>query len=456
MWFQTPDTSDVTLEEPLMPTIKLTKRAIDAARPSEQEFHLWDEEITGFGVRVQPSGRKTFVFKCRPGGGRDATQRKLTIGEYGSVTPIQARKEAQRLAGDVAAGRDPGEVRNQRRNASRAAREAPTVAELGTDFLDDANARRKPGTAREYRRMWNGHVVPALGGLRVADVTTAHVGRLHRSMSATPYMANRVLALVSSFLNFAERQGARARHSNPARDVEPYPEVARERFLSPPELARLAAALMRAGQVGLPTAPNRRRNAATERTKKHIPKSAAAPVPANAYAVAAISFLMLTGWREREALSLKWSDVDILNRRAILPDTKTGRSVRPLGAAACRLLESLPRVAGSPYVFPGKSPDKPLIEINRVWYAVRHQADLNDVRLHDLRHTFASMMASGGSSLLMIGKALGHKELATTARYAHLLEDPVHAAVSSAAEGIAAHLSAPSPLTSMPGAAGGR
>jgi integrase len=424
-----------------MPTRKLTKRILDSHPCGATESFLWDTEVSGFGVRIHPSGRRTFVFKCRPGGGRGATQRKITIGEYGALTVDQARRHAQRLAGEIAAGRDPGAVRDSARSASRAAREAPDVHELGEEFLSDVLARRKATTAREYRRLWNSHVVPVLGAMKVTEVTAKHITKLHGALHDRPYVANRTLALLGSFFTFAERNGNRERHSNPARDVEPFPERARERYLTREELSRLGDALAEAERVGLPAAPNRRRTPKTGPTAKHRPRSAAAPKPANPYAVAAIRFLLLTGWREREALTLRWDEINLEQRRATLPETKTGRSTRPLGAPACELLAGLPRVERSPFVFPGLDSSGPLVEINRVWYAARHRAGLSDVRLHDLRHTFASTMAGGRASLLMIGKALGHLNARTTNRYAHLHDDPLLSAVDAAASDIAARIS---------------
>ena len=151
----------------------------------------------------------------------------------------------------------------------------------------------------------------------------------------------------------------------------------------------------------------------------------------------AIRFLLLTGFREKEALGLRWAELDLSRKVAVLADTKTGKSVRRLGAAAVLLLESLPRVEGSLYVFPGSTRGKHLIEINRTWYAVRHAAGLGDVRIHDLRHSFASAVASAGGSLLMIRSLLGHKDTATSAKYAHLLEDPVQATADATAEELA-------------------
>lgn len=421
-----------------MPTVKLTKRRLDSIPPQPTEFFLWDTEVAGFGVRIHPSGQRTFVFKCRPGGGRAATQRKITIGKYGSLTVDQARTEAQRLAGEVATGRDPGAQRNNIRQASRAIREAATVEETGKDYLKDVELKKKRTTSKEYARLWARHVLPALGKMRVAEVTPSQVAKLHASLGATPYVANRVLALVGTFFTYAKFHDPSIKE-NPAHGIEFYPEQSKERYLTAEELTRLGEALARAETTGLPPAPRGKRPRKLGATAKHRPKSADEPQPANPYAVGAIRFLLLSGWREGEALSLRWTDVDA-NRSIVLDDTKTGKSARTLGQAARLFLSGLPRIEGSPFVFPGRALDKPLQEIKRVWYAVRHAAGLDDVRLHDLRHTHASVAVSRGHSLPIIGKLLGHTETKTTQKYAHLGDDPVQTAANDVTEEIAALL----------------
>lgn len=405
---------------------KLTKRTVDALPPRLVRYDVYDTELPGFVVRVTTDGMKTFSVIYRAGSGRSAPKRRVTLGRYGALTVEQARQFARQTLAEVARGADPAIQRAH-------AKEAPTVAALGVDYLDEVRDRRKPTTAHEYARQWNKHVLPAFGNKRVAEVTPADVARLHRSMRDTPYQANRVLALLGSYFTYAERQGVRSRHTNPAYDVDPYKEESRERYLTAAEIARLGDALTRAEREGIPAAPNRRRKRKTGPTAKHRPKTADKPTPANPFAVSAIRFLLLTGWREREALNLKWAEIDLVRGVATLSDTKTGKSVRVIGAPARLLLSGLPQIEESPYVFPGRTKDRPLIEINRVWYAVRHAAKLDDVRLHDLRHSFASVSASSGGSLLIIGKLLGHRETATTAKYAHLFDDPVKAAADATA-----------------------
>jgi integrase len=414
-------------------SVKLTKRSADAAKAGTTRKYIFDSELPGFGLMVTPNGAKSFFVQYRTTGGRRGTKRRVTLGGYGKITVEEARLLAKQLLATVAQGSDPATTRNSHKTA-------PRVVELGEDYLTEMTGRVKVSTSQEYKRLWRTHVLPALGPSRVAEVSIAQVANLHRRLNATPYNANRVLSLLGSFFSFAEQQGARPKHSNPAHEVKPFKEYSRERFLTPAEGVRFGAALTQAETVGLPPAPTRKRKRKTGITSKHRAKSVDDLKPANPFAIAAIRFLLLSGWREREALNLRWSEIDTARRVATLPDTKTGRSIRPLGAPALALLDELPRIEGSPYVFPGRTPDKPLVEINRVWYAVRLAAALEDVRLHDLRHSFASVAASSGGTLLIIRSLLGHKDTSTTAKYAHLFEDPVNATADAAATQIAGWL----------------
>ena len=203
------------------------------------------------------------------------------------------------------------------------------MKELGAAYLEDVRVRRKKRTASEYQRMWNKHVLPALGSRPVPEVTTADISRLHRSLSKTPYLANRLLAMLGAFFTYASKEGVRPPHDNPAHGTEFYPEKARERFLTPEEFRRLGEAHSRAERDGLPPAPERRRKPKNGETAKHRPKAADKPIPANPFGVAAIRLLALTGCRENEILSLTWEAVDFERKHLRLADTKTGKSVRP-------------------------------------------------------------------------------------------------------------------------------
>jgi integrase len=425
---------------------KLTKRALDALRaPAEGRAYVYDTELPGFGVVVASSGGISFFVQYRvPGAGRAGAAKRMRLGQYPAITVDIARAEAKKLLGKVAHGADPAAARAERKHACR-------VRDLGKDWLADGEGRWKAKTLEEHRRVWEKRILPALGSRAVADVTTAHCAALHRALKGTPYSANRLRDALINFFAFAESQGLRPKHSNPARDVRKYKEHARERFLTPEEAVRLGDALARAEREGLPPAPTRRKAWKLGKSSKHTTKAKKAGQydRANPFAVAAIRFLLLTGWRKNEALTLEWSMISTERGTATLPDTKTGKSTRHLGATALALLEALPRLKGSPYCFPGKDPKQPLVEINRVWYAVRYAAGLEEVRLHDLRHSFASMIASDGGSLLLIGKLLGHKSLRSTERYSHLLDDPVKATADVAAGKIASLLDGSAPTTKV-------
>jgi integrase len=382
---------------------KITKRSVDALNLTAggAEAVLWDIELKGFGVRLQRGGAKSYVLHYRVGTGRGAPLRKLTIGRHGSPwAPKQARAEAKRLLGLVAQGKDPA-------GAKAEAKAAPTVAELAARFLaEHAEAKRKASTAREYRRLLEHVVLPAIGKRKVADVTRRDVERLHQTRRETPTEANRSVACLSAMFNIAERWGLRPDGSNPCRHVEKFPERRRERFLSAEEQARLGDAL--AAFNGSP------------------------------YAVAAVKLLVFTGARLGEVLGLKWEWVDFERGEARLPDSKTGAKTFHLPPPALAVLAELPRLDGNPHVVAGAKKGAALVNLEKPWRAIRAMAVLDDVRLHDLRHAFASVAASSGMGLPIIGKMLGHTQAATTARYAHLASDPVKAAAAAVAGKIAA------------------
>jgi integrase len=382
---------------------KRTKRTVDALRAAAdgRELVLWDCEVAGFGVRIQRGGTKTYILKYRAGTGRGAPLRKLTIGKHGSPwTAEEARGEAKRLLGLVAYNKDPA-------NAKSEAKVAPTVAELAGRFLaEHAEAKRKESTAKEYRRLIERVILPALGGKRVADVTRQDVGKLHHARRATPTEANRALAVLSTMFNVAERWGLRPDESNPCRHIEKYRQRRRERFLSPEELARLGNTL--SAYNGSP------------------------------YYIAAVKLLVFTGARLGEVLGLRWKWIDFERGEARLPDSKTGAKTIHLPPPALEVLGKLPRVEGNPHVIVGAKPGAALVNLEKPWRGIRRMAGLDNVRIHDLRHGFASIAAASGMGLPIIGKMLGHTQAQTTARYAHLASDPVKAAAAAVAGKIAA------------------
>ncbi len=377
-------------------TRRITKRTVDSLKPGQL---VWDAEVKGFGVRCQRTA-KVYVLKTRLGG----RQRWITIGRHGSPWTLEkARQKAVALLGEKASGRDPALARDaEKRN--------PTVADLVAAFLrEHVEAKRKATTATGYRDWFNRLALPAIGKMRVTDVSHADIARLHHALKDAPYQANRVVAVLSSFFTWAERHGYRPRGTNPCQDVEPYKERKRERFLSSDELARLGEALVAAETEGEPPA-----------------------------AIAAIRLLVLTGCRKSEILTLQWRHVDFDLGALRLPDSKTGAKLVPLGAPALELLASLPRIEGNPYVVPGKRAGGHFVGLQKVWERVRTSAGFTNVRVHDLQHSFASVGAMAGDSLLVIGSLLGHRDQATTQRYVHLSNDPLKAA----ADRISGHIAA--------------
>jgi integrase len=434
-----------------MPTAKLTRKSVDALKPADKDRYVWDTEVSGFGVKITPAGGKTYLFQYRDKARRT---RRVTIGKHGSIGPDErpwipenARQEAQQLAAAVVRGDDPAAART-------ADRQAPTFRTVADRYLSEhIDVKKKRSTAVEYRRLLETRAVPVLGDMKLKDVQHRDVTRLHNSMRAAPYAANRLLAVLSSFFSWAARHDLYS-GANPARDVEKYPEDKRKRYLAPAELAAIGHVLQ-----------------AHEETQ---------PVP-----VLAARLLLLTGMRRSEVLGLTWAEVDMPGVMIRLQDSKTGAKEIPLTAPALETLAAAQKLREhqNPHVFPGQKPGSHLIGIHKVWYRWRAEAALRlwaddettaplvevatgetpqervasvqqrageqgvtlpqapvDVRLHDFRHSFASVGASGGDSLLILGSILGHASASTTARYAHLQDDPRRAAAERIASKVAAGL----------------
>lgn len=378
---------------------KITKRVVDGVVRGQSDQFVWDTELKGFGLKVTPAGNRVYILQYRTGG-RGTPTKRFTIGRHGAYTPDQARTEAARLVGAIAAGGDPAAIR-------AAEKGAPTVADLAARFLNEHVATKtKPRTAVEYRRVIDKIILPAIGNQRVRDLKRADVARLHHAHHATPYEANRVLAVLSKMLNLAEKWGDRPDGSNPCRHVEKYTEHKRERMLSVEEFGRLGHALARSDR--------------------------------SPYVVAAIKLLVFTGARLREILGLKWEWIDFERGEARLPDSKSGAKTVHLPPPALAVLAELPQLAGNPYVIVGSVEGRALVNLEKSWLVIRKDAELDDVRLHDLRHAFAAVAASSGMGLPIIGKMLGHTQAATTHRYAHIAADPVKAAAAAVAGRIAA------------------
>ena len=378
---------------------KITKRAVDALLPAERERVVWDDDIKGFGVRVHPTGRKVYIVKYR----HEGRSVKVTIGPHGPVTPAAARARAAEIVTLAKTGRDlAGKTPHARGSA--------TMTALARRFMDEyAPAHLKPNTARLYRKIIENRILPRLGKRRVSDIGKSDVVALHHDMRDVPDHANRTLSVLSRMLTLAEVWEMRPEGVNPCRYVKKYAEHKRERFLSDEEYRRLGSALRAAEREGF----------------------------ASPASIAAIRLLMLTGCRSGEIMSLRWDYVHLEMGELRLPDSKTGSKVVHLGDPAIAVLRGIPRKESIPWVFPGAKPGKHMTYLHDAWRRILDRAGIENLRIHDLRHSYASGGLLVGEGLPMIGKLLGHSKVQTTARYAHLANDPLKAAANRIARRIA-------------------
>ena len=383
---------------------KITKNSIMSVALGEADRFLWDTDLAGFGLKVTPAGARVYVVQYRAA----RRLRRYTIGRHGSPwTPEAARREAARLLGIIARGDDPAQ-------AKEAAKAEPTFAAFAERYMaDHAALHKKPSTVKDQRSLLRCHLVPAFGRLRLSAITPQLIERLQRKMAATPRRANYARDVLAAMFTRAAEWELVPEGFNPARRVRKFKEPrGRERFLSHEELARLGIALGTAETAGWSPAA----------------------------AIAGLRLLIFTGARKSEILGLHWRMVEFERALLRLPDSKTGEKVIYLSAPALQLLAELPRIAGNPHVLPGERSGRHLVNIEKTWRRVRHDAGLDDVRLHDLRHSFAAIGAGVGLGLPVIGALLGHTETSTTARYAHLAADPVRAANEAIGRRIAAAL----------------
>ena len=380
---------------------KLTKRFVESIKPGRKEIFVWDTDVPGFGLRVWPSGKRVYIFQYRTKHGHT---RRPAIGQHGVVTADQARRIARQWAALVQEGGDPSNERRQ-------ARQAPSIRELADRYMTEhARVKKQPRSIHSDEALLRLHILPALGPKKAAAIARSDISKLHHAMRDTRGAANRVLALLSKMFNLAEKWDLRPDGSNPCRHVERYPERKLERFLSSEEMRRLGKALTEA-----------------ERARTEFPS-----------VIAAIRLLAFTGCRLSEILTLKWDHVDFEQSCIRLPESKTGAKVVRLSPPALEILNGIEPEDGSPWVIAGAKAGEHLVNLRKPWHRIRKRAGLEGVRLHDLRHSFASVGAASGLSLPMIGALLGHTQAATTQRYAHLADDPLRQASEAIGRKIAA------------------
>lgn len=400
------------------------KITLDVVKRLQPGQIAWDSAVAGFAVRRQRSEVRTYVVKIRIRN----RQRWLTIGRHGSPwTPETARREALRLLGEVSGGADPANERDERQADI-------TVAELCDIYVQEAKAgniltkfgvpKKATTLATDCGRIER-HIKPLIGRRYLRDITSREIRRFMQAVASGktavdektgPHgralvtggrgTATRTVGLLGGIFSFAVDRGLR--DDNPVRNVKRYPDRKQERFLTEAEFAKLGTALAEA------------------ETRGESP-----------FGLAAIRLLMLTGCRKSEILQLHWSNVDLENACLRLTDSKTGERTVFLGVAAADLLRGLPRLSGNPFVIPGRLSGQHLVGLPKIWERVKRRAGLDWATLHVLRHSFASYGAGSGLGLPIIGKLLGHKDAATTARYAKIDYHPARAAVEQISAGIA-------------------
>lgn len=391
---------------------KITKQFVDKAVPGEIDRLFWDTQLRGFGLKVTVAGTKTYVVQYRTSGGRHGKARRVTIGKHGSPwTAEAARQEAQRILALSAQGEDPAE--KKRRPAK-----SLTISELCDLYLEEGIGSKKASTISTDRGRIERHIKPLLGKRKVSEIGSGDVakfmhdvaqGKTALDIKVGPRAraivrggkgtATRTVGLLGGIFSYAVQVGFA--DANPVLGVKRYPDRKNERFLSLPEIAVVGRALE-----------------SIEKTE------------GNKVAVAILRMLLLTGARRGEIENLKWSEVDLWTKCLRLEDSKTGQKIIHLNTTALALIDDLSkhRMPGATFVFASPSADRPYAGTSKVWQKIRSETEFADLRIHDLRHTFASLGILQGAPVAVVGKLLGHANVATTERYAHLTEDPVRLA----------------------------
>ncbi|OQX15140.1 MAG: hypothetical protein BWK73_07440 [Thiothrix lacustris] len=348
----------------------------------------WDEELTRFGVRIYPSGKKSFVIFYR----HNRTMKLMTIGKHGLLTLVQARERAKKALSMLLDNEDP-------KAKTEAARKAALFKDFAEDYITREVMPHHKGWAQEVNRI-RGHLVKHFGNYPVVSITHDQVTNVHLEIGKTHQAsANRCIKILSSMLTKAEKWGVVPTGTpNPARGISFFHELPRDRYVTTEELPRLIEAIEQ---------------------EEIYPRSA-------------FWLYLLTGFRKSELLTAKWSQVDFENRQFILPDPKPGRAhYLPLTIEAMAILENIPRLQGNPHIFPGEVEGQPYSDFKRPWKRIRERSGLKDLRIHDLRHTIASWLVQDKNSLYLVGKILNHKDLRTTERYARFAQDNLRDALES-------------------------
>lgn len=377
--------------------MKLTKRLIEATHPAAKEVWVWDSVLPSFGLRVHPTGTKTFVVRYRTASN---TQRKLTIGRTDTFDDVDTARDLARAA--LAKARDGGDPAKDKTDKRKSA----SMADLKERHLTLHAAKLKESTRKNYEILWRLHILPKMGSLRVADVTTADVYERHAEMGETPINANRMLEVLQKAFAIAENLGWRPRGTNPCAQVQDYPENERQRILTTDEISKLFTALDDL-QAKTPT-------------KRHLCNL--------------IRLLMLSGLRVSEWSCAEWSWFSDNMGTLALPDSKTGARIVHLSDAVCAMLRDMKKDGHERWIIPNYDATNPLRYPFQQWDTIRNALGLDDVRLHDLRHTVGSLGHMNGLSQREVADMLGHKQMKTTERYLHTYDARKREAANKASD----------------------
>jgi integrase len=376
---------------------RLTKRSVESAAIKEKPYFIFDDQVLGFCVRISTSGKRHYYLQYL----KYKIVKRFAIGQHGILTVEKARDKAIAMSVNIKEGGDPQKEKEDKLKE-------PIVSELAQRYMEEhVKVHCKPRTATGYQRYLDKHILPMIGYMKVSEVTRKDIANLHHHLRKIPYEANRCLEVISKMFNLAELWGLRPDGTNPRRHIKKYLMKSRERYLSKEEAKRLCEIL---DEI------------------KCYPDE-------NLSAVYCIQLLLLTGCRLGEIQTLKWEYIDYENAILRLPDSKTGAKIIYAGDIVINLLKEIKnhpaRPIDNPYVIWGRNPGAYLNNVQKPWRRFRVMANIEDVRIHDLRHSFASFAVSKGMSLPMIGKLLGHTQVQTTARYAHIMAEPLKEAASN-------------------------
>ena len=350
-----------------------------------KDMCLWDTEVKGFGLRVQPSGKRSYIYKFRT---PDGKRRNRKIGGPETLTADAARRVVQGMVSDAALGKTIIDDKPKQKSI--------TVKKFCDHYLSDyARLHKKPKSVEDDTRYIEKEIKPRLGHKNLSEIRSKDIVKIHSAMVGSPVKANRLLALLSKMFNLAEEWEYRDTNTNPTQHIRKYKETPRERFLTQDEMANLELTLS---------------DAETE----HLVSSSV---------IHALRVLLMTGARLQEVLTMKWEYIDFENGKIHLPDSKSGKKTIWLSDRAKGYIDAIPHKRGNPYVFPGQRTGSRLVNLQKPWRKLRAIAGLDDVRIHDLRHTYASLAVSQNLSLPIVGKLLGHKSTKSTERYAHLYDE---------------------------------